>query len=71
MPVQASKQMGPDVRCFSAIVSSCVRYSTLFFFQHDDVTCKLSILFSCACGFDPTFAFRKDEPAKDDLDLFI
>ena len=66
LPVQASKQIGADVRCFSAMVSSCVRYSTLFF-QHEDVTCELSILFTYVWAFDPIFAFMKDEPAKDDL----
>ena len=33
------------------MVSSCVRYSTLFF-QHDDVTCKLSVLFAYAQSFE-------------------
>ena len=41
------KQISADVRCFSAMISSCVRYSTLFF-QNDDATCKLSIHFSHA-----------------------
>ena len=48
------------------MVSSCVRYSLLFF-QYDDVTCKLSVLFSYDWGFDPTFAPMKHEPAKDDF----
>ena len=33
------------------MVSSCVRYGTLFY-QHDDVTCKLSVRFSDAQSFE-------------------
>ena len=43
------------------MVSSCVRYSTLFF-QHDDVTCKLSVFL-----LSPTFVPMKDEPPKEGL----
>ena len=62
--------MKADVRCFSAMVSSCARYSTLFF-QHDDVTCKLSAPFCYAWGFDPNFASMEVGPAKMTSDPFI